>query len=73
MSQDSYSKDYTRPDPTIPGVYVLTLVILVFIVMVDSNVWYLCFILDPTGPFLGPTIPWRGLAYNKMSFGTLLI
>ena len=29
MFQDSYSKDYTRPDPTIPGVYVLTLVILV--------------------------------------------
>ena len=31
MFQDSYSKDYTRPDPTIPGVYVLTLVILVFL------------------------------------------
>ena len=29
MFQDSYSKDYTRPDPTIPEVYVLTLVTLV--------------------------------------------
>ena len=36
MFQDSYYKDYTRPDPTIPGVYVLTLVILVLLVVRSS-------------------------------------